>query len=152
MMDLNVIENGLVPVYETDNGEKVVYGTELHAVLGAKSRFNDWVKNRLKDCDAVENEEFETFTKNLVNGGQAKEYIIKLDIAKEMAMLERNSKGKQVRRYFIHVEKKYKQAGQIMGQNMQALIETFQKLVEMQNIHGQKTRQMKFGIMGNLHL
>lgn len=33
---------------------------------------------------------------------------IKLDIAKEMAMLERNQKGKQVRRYFIQVEKKYK--------------------------------------------
>jgi len=36
------------------------------------------------------------------------EYIIKLDIAKEMAMLERNDKGKQVRRYFIEVEKEYK--------------------------------------------
>ena len=38
------------------------------------------------------------------------EYIIKLDTAKEMAMLERNEKGKQVRKYFIAVEEKYKQA------------------------------------------
>ncbi len=37
-----------------------------------------------------------------------KEHIIRLDIAKEMAMLERNEKGKQVRRYFIQVEKRYK--------------------------------------------
>lgn len=37
------------------------------------------------------------------------EYLIKLDTAKEMAMLERNEKGKQVRRYFIQVEKKYKE-------------------------------------------
>lgn len=107
--DLKVIENELVPVYETSNGEKVVYGTELYGVLEKKSKFADWAKNRLKDCDAVENEDFETFSKNLENGGRTKEYIIKLDTAKEMAMLERNEKGKQVRRYFIQIEKKYKE-------------------------------------------
>lgn len=132
MMGLKVIENELVPVYETDKGEKVVYGTELHAVLGVKSKFADWAKNRLKDCDAVEKEDFESFSKILENGGRIKEYIIKLDTAKEMAMLERNSKGKQVRRYFIQVEKKYQQAGQIMGQDAQALYEAFQKLMKMQ--------------------
>lgn len=109
MQNLKIIENELVPVYETSTGEKVVYGTELHAVLEVKSRFNDWVRNRLNDCEAVESEDFEAFTKNLVNGGQSKEYIIKLDTAKEMAMLERNEKGKQVRRYFIQIEKKYKE-------------------------------------------
>ena len=109
MQELKVIENELVPVYETSTGEKVVYGSELHAVLEVRSRFNDWVRNRLNDCEAVENEEYEAFTKNLVSGGQSKEYLIKLDTAKEMAMLERNEKGKQVRRYFIQVEKKYKE-------------------------------------------
>lgn len=110
MNELRVIENELVPVYETSAGRKVVYGTELHGVLGVKSRFNDWVRNRLNDCEATENEDYEAVTKNLVSGGQAKEYIIKLDTAKEMAMLERNEKGKQVRRYFIAVEKKYKES------------------------------------------
>lgn len=109
MQNLTVIESELVPVYVTDKGEKVVYGTELHAALSVKSRFNDWVRNRLSDCEAIENENYESLTKNLVSGGQAKEYIIKLDTAKEMAMLERNEKGKQVRRYFIQVEKKYKE-------------------------------------------
>lgn len=109
MKNLTVIENDLVPVYETSTGEKVVYGSELHAVLEVRSRFNDWIRNRLNDCDAIEKEDYEAFTKNLVSGGKAKEYIIKLDTAKEMAMLERNEKGKQVRRYFIAVEKKYKE-------------------------------------------
>lgn len=109
MQNLTVIENELVPVYETSTGEKVVYGTELHSVLEVKSRFNDWISNRLKDCEAVENEDFQTFTKNLVKGRPSIDYIIKLDTAKEMAMLERNDKGKQVRRYFIQVEKRYKE-------------------------------------------
>lgn len=105
---LRLIENDLVPVYETSTGEKVVYGTELHQVLGVKSNYRDWINNRLNDCEAVENEDFEA-AKILASSGQSKkEHIIKLDIAKEMAMLERNEKGKQVRRYFIQVEKKYK--------------------------------------------
>lgn len=109
MADLKVIENELVPVYETSTGEKVVYGSELHAVLGVKSKFADWIKNRLNDCDASEKEDFETFSKILEKGRPTVEYLIKLDTAKEMAMLERNDKGKQVRKYFIQVEEKYKQ-------------------------------------------
>ena len=120
MNTLTVIENELVPVYETSTGEKVVYGSELHEVLQVKSRFNDWVRNRLSDCEAIENEEYEAVTKNLVSGGQAKEYIIKLDTAKEMAMLERNEIGKRVRKYFIEIEKRYNapksQAEILLGQ------------------------------------
>ena len=109
MQNLRVIENELVPVYETSTGEKVVYGTELHTVLEVKSNYRDWIRNRLTDCEAVEGDDYEA-AKILAPSGQSKnEHIIKLDIAKEMAMLERNEKGKQVRRYFIQVEKKYKE-------------------------------------------
>lgn len=109
MQNLQIIENELVSVYETNTGEKVVYGTDLHKILGVKSKFADWVKNRLTDCEALENEDYDSFSKILEKGGRPQtEYIIKLDTAKEMAMLERNEKGKQVRRYFIQVEKKYK--------------------------------------------
>ncbi len=108
---LKVVDSGLVPVYETDTGEKVVYGTELHRILETGTRYNDWIQRRLKECDAIEMEDYEGFTQNQVkpNGGRPKrEHILKLDIAKEMAMLERNDKGKQVRQYFIQVEKKCK--------------------------------------------
>ena len=110
MNDLTIIENDLVPVYVTDTGEKVVYGTELHEVLKVKSKFADWIKNRLQDCDAIECEDFETFSKILEKGRPSTEYLIRLDTAKEMAMLERNDIGKQVRKYFIEVEKRHKQA------------------------------------------
>lgn len=62
-------ENGLVPVYMTTSGERVVYGSELHEVLGVKSKFADWIKNRLNDCEAEENEDFESFSKILEKGG-----------------------------------------------------------------------------------
>lgn len=110
MNELKVIENELVPVYETSTGEKVVYGSELHEVLGVRTPYKDWSTRRLNDIDAVENEDFEAAQICAPSGQTKKDHIIKLDIAKEMAMLERNEKGKQVRRYFIQVEKKYKSA------------------------------------------
>lgn len=110
MNELKVIENKLVPVYETSTGEKVVYGSELHEVLGAPSVYREWAKRRLSDIDAIEDEDFQGVEISTPSGQTKKDHIIKLDAAKEMAMLERNEKGKQVRRYFIQVEKKYKAA------------------------------------------
>lgn len=109
MQNLTVIENELVPVYETSTGEKVVYGTELHDVLGVKSNYREWIGRRFGDIDALENEDYEGVEISTASGQNRKEHIIKIDTAKEMAMLERNEKGKQVRRYFIQVEKKYKE-------------------------------------------
>lgn len=106
--EIRMIENELVPVYETDTGEKVVYGSELHAALGVKSPYREWSVRRLNDCDAAEDKDFEGVEISTASGQKQKEHIIKLDTAKEMAMLERNEKGKQVRRYFIDIEKKYK--------------------------------------------
>lgn len=109
MNNLKTIENTLVPVYETDTGEKVVYGTELHNTLEVKSNYREWVARRLSECDAVENSDYTSVEISTVSGGSKKKaHIIKLDIAKEMAMLERNEKGKEVRRYFIDIEKRYK--------------------------------------------
>lgn len=58
MNDLSVIENDLVPVYVTSTGEKVVYGTELHSVLGIKTPYKDWSTRRFADVDAEENEDY----------------------------------------------------------------------------------------------
>lgn len=111
MANLKVIENELVPVYETDRGVKVVNGRDLHRALESKQDFSTWVKKRLSECDAMENEDFDRLHKKMeANNATMIDYIIKLDTAKEMAMLERNEKGKQVRKYFIQVEEKYKQA------------------------------------------
>lgn len=110
MVDMRIIENDLVPVYETNIGQKVVYGTELHATLEVKTPYRTWIDRRLSDCEAIKDKDYTSEQICTVSGGTPKrEDIIKLDTAKEIAMLERNEKGKQVRRYFIRVEEKYKQ-------------------------------------------
>ena len=56
-----------------------------------------------------ENEDF-TIILGKSNGGRpSKEYILKLDVAKELSMVEGNDKGRQARKYFIEVEKRYKE-------------------------------------------
>ena len=97
MNDMIVIDNEIVPVYQTDTGEKVVYGSELHKVLGSPSTYREWAKRRLLDIDAVEKDDFEGVEISTPSGQKKKDHIIKLDSAKEMAMLERNEIGKKVR-------------------------------------------------------
>ena len=58
MRDLQMIENELVPVYQTSTGEKVVYGTELHDVLEVKSNYREWIIRRVSDIGAIENDDF----------------------------------------------------------------------------------------------
>lgn len=134
MNKLEIIENELVPVYETSTGEKVVYGSELHEVLGVRTPYKDWSTRRLNDIDAVENEDFEAAQICAPSGQTKKDHIIKLDIAKEMAMLERNEKGKQVRRYFIQIEKKYK-ANQFAGLSteLKAVIVVDKRVTKVEN-------------------
>lgn len=129
MEELRVIENELVPVYETSTGEKVVYGSELHKVLGVKSRYREWIDRRLNDIEALENEDFQGAEISAPSGQTRKDHIIKLDTAKEMAMLERNEKGKQVRRYFIQIEKKYKSAA-FVAQELSPQLQMFSKIFE----------------------
>lgn len=56
----------------------------------------------------MEGEGFEAVQICAPSGQGMKGHILHLDNAKEMAMPERGEKGKQVRRYFFQVEKKYK--------------------------------------------
>lgn len=105
---MKVITNELVPVYETDKGERVVNGRELHEYLEVASRYNDWWKARTDKYGFNETEDFESVTEILVSGGKQTNHIMRLDIAKELAMVENNDKGGQARKYFIEVEKRYK--------------------------------------------
>ena len=92
-----------------------VNARDLHEVLESDTKFSDWIKRRLDETDATLNADYiivsqkrETITEYGKKASIITEYILTTDIAKEIAMLERNEKGKQVRRYFIEVEKAYK--------------------------------------------
>lgn len=108
---LTLIENGIIPVYEGEQGQ-AVNARELHEFLEVGKDFTTWIKDRLEKYGFFENEDFIVFPENGENltGGRPKtEYILTLDTAKEIAMVQNNEKGSKARKYFIEVEKRYKQ-------------------------------------------
>ena len=93
--------------------KNTVNARELHAFLDVNSKFADWIKNRITEYNFIENQDFATFSKNLEKGRPTIEYALSLDMAKELAMLERTAKGRQIRQYFIECEKRLQQ-GNVM--------------------------------------
>lgn len=67
--------------------------------------FSTWIKGFIKDFDFVEGRDFSPILGKSTGGRQAVDYTITLDMAKELAMLQRSEKGKQARQYFINAEK-----------------------------------------------
>ena len=75
---------------------------KLHAVLESNQQFSDWITGRIRKYGFQINSDFSRFH----NSMNATEYKLTIDTAKEMAMVERNYRGKQVRQYFIECERR----------------------------------------------
>ena len=111
----------LIKLTKNEHGIETVNARELHAFLEVKTRFNDWIANRISEFGFSENKDYALFTENLVNGGKRKVFHISIDMAKELSMLERNDNGKQARLYFIECERiaKSKQVPQSFAEALQ---------------------------------
>lgn len=123
--------NELINVTLNDNHEPVVSGRQLHEALDVKTKYADWF-NRMIDYGFAENQDF-LLLKNeqqTGRGGHNKvDHIIKLDMAKEIAMIQRTERGKHVRQYFIQVEKDFNSPEKIMAR---ALLMADQKVHKLE--------------------
>jgi phage anti-repressor protein len=108
------------------NGEKkrFVSARELHSWLSVRRDFSTWIKDRIEKYDFVEDSDYFLSIPQFGDGFDgsnkgknkdpktgkvvAKEYVISVDMAKELAMLENSEIGKMVRKYFIRVEGDFK--------------------------------------------
>ncbi|HEP1546010.1 phage antirepressor family protein [Streptococcus pyogenes] len=109
--------NHLINVTLNENQEPVVSARDLHKELKVKTRFSEWVKQNFKIL-----EEGYDFTSvvgtTVVNNGAVREiqdYALSLDAAKNLAMVSKTDKGKEVRKYFIQVEKDFNSPEKIMA-------------------------------------
>lgn len=116
-IELKQIENNIIPIYEKEGGEQLINARELfYALRGkeTKTKFADWIKERLYKYKFVENIDyipFRNFTKGDENGFGNRstiEYYLTIDTSKEICMIENNENGRKIRRYFIEVEKRYR--------------------------------------------
>lgn len=120
--------NELINVTLNDNQEPVVSGRQLHEALGVNSRYTTWF-DRMKEYGFTEGQDFLPNLGKSTGGRQATDHIIKLDMAKEIAMIQRTERGKQVRQYFIQVEKDFNSPEKIMAR---ALLMADQKVHKLE--------------------
>ena len=109
--------NELINVTLNDNQEPIVSGRQLHEALGVKTEYKKWF-SRMTEYGFNEDEDFLKVTQKCPTPGGLQDmtdHIIKLDMAKEIAMIQRTDKGKEVRQYFIQVEKDFNSPEKIMA-------------------------------------
>ena len=107
--------NELIKITEKD-GQQLVSARELHEFLEVGRDFTTWIKARIEKYEFLENVDFtiiESFHQNGGKGGRPeKDYVLTIEMAKELSMVENSEKGKQARKYFIQCEKKLKEVVQ----------------------------------------
>lgn len=98
--NLKIIEGEIVPIYENSKGERLINARGLfYALRGekTKTKFVDWIKEKLNKYKFIENEDFISFSQKneKPSGGRPnKEYYLTVDMAKELCMIENNEIGR----------------------------------------------------------
>ena len=95
----------LIKITTNDKGQQLVSARELHEFLEVKKDFTDWFKYRVAQYGFEENLDFTTILGKSTGGRPSKDFAIKIEMAKELSMVENSEKGKEARKYFIECEK-----------------------------------------------
>lgn len=122
----------LVPVVPGDIGGEsasLVSAKQLHTFLCVGRDFTNWIKGRISQYGFTAGLDY-LLVENLSSPNRASaksrqqlehDYMITIDMGKELAMVERNDKGREVRRYFIYCERQAKAAAPVPPSYPEAL-------------------------------
>ncbi|MEF7565035.1 phage antirepressor KilAC domain-containing protein [Bacillus infantis] len=110
--------NELISTNQNEQGEIIISGRELHEFLEVKTAYKDWFPRMIeygftKQVDYVETIEKVDAQKRARTYEQINHHI-KLDMAKEISMIQRTEKGKQARQYFLQLEKMWNSPEMVM--------------------------------------
>lgn len=104
---IRIFSEDVIPVYDTDTGEKVVLGRELHEKLKIKDKYTDWMQ-RMISIGFIEGTDFSSFSEKSEkpSGGRpSTSHILTLDMSKHIAMIQRTPQGMEIRQKLIDLEK-----------------------------------------------
>lgn len=129
--------NYLIKVTEKD-GKVAVSAKELYNFLEIKTEFSHWCK-RMFEYGFEENVDYSPFLTESTGGRPSTDYVLSIDCAKEISMIQRSEKGKQARKYFIECEKKLKEntkpmsMAEIVAHSANMLVEVEKKQLELEH-------------------
>ena len=152
--NLKIVEGDIVPIYENSKGEKLINARQLHGKLESKRQFANWIKQRIQHYQFRENQDFICFNKfvkaNKYGNKNLKEYYLTMDMSKELCMIENNEMGRLIRKYFIEVEKRYRNIldnsqniFDVMHMALNQIQENEQKMKLIENKTDSNTKQIE---------
>lgn len=109
--------NAIAPIFDNENGEVRISGRQLHMFLEVQTPYAKWF-DRMTEYGFTEGTDFWTNlskTSSELGGRPATDHLMTLSMAKELAMLQRTEKGKEARRYFIHIEEEWNTPERVMA-------------------------------------
>ena len=107
--------SNLIPVFNgliQNQPVQLCNARDLHSFLEVGKVFGAWIQDRINEYGFIQDEDYLVITER-TNGRPRKEYHITLDMGKELGMVERNERGRQIRKYFIECERRASQPKQI---------------------------------------
>lgn len=115
-----------------ENDRPTVSGRELHEFLEIDTPYKQWF-DRMKEYGFDENVDFVLFTQKCASsnasGIQTKtDHQLTIEMSKEIAMVQRNEKGKQARQYFIALEKQWNTPEAVMARALKMAETTIKTL------------------------
>lgn len=122
----------MLQVKSDGEGKQIVSGRDLHEYLGVGRDFTTWIKERIEKYRLERNTDFIIVSIAPRNGGTKKggqnkvDYVLRLDMAKELSMIENNDRGREARKYFIECENKLFNVSKYLKESQ----EDFSKLLE----------------------
>lgn len=136
-----------------DSDRITLSARELHEFLGIETQYTKWFQ-RMSKYGFDENMDYRTISqKRLTAQGNETTFIdheITLDMAKEIAMIQRSEKGKQIRQYFLELERKWNSPEAVMNRaleysrkQVQALLQTNEKLELENKMKDQQLNELK---------
>ena len=119
---------------KTQGNTQVVSARELHEKLGLTTRFSKWVDQNFKDF--IESVDFTSVTTvTVVNNGAKRElqdYAITISMAKELCMMSHTELGKEYRKYFLKLERKWNDPKEVVKRGY-AILQNENKQLKIEN-------------------
>lgn len=132
----------LIKIDVNENQEPVISGRALHSFLEVATPYDKWFP-RMVEYGFTDGLDFSTFLSESTGGRPATDHAIRLDMAKEIAMIQRTEKGKQARQYFIQIEKDYNRPEKIMARALQIAEKELSNLRLENKVQEQQIAELK---------
>jgi anti-repressor protein len=114
-------------IVKIDENTMTVSARDLHDALEVKTAFKDWFP-RMCEYGFTEGTDFSSKMSESTGGRPAMDAAISIDMAKEICMIQRTEKGKEVRKYFLDLEKAWNTPEQVMSRALKIADKTITSL------------------------